>query len=533
MYKKKYVKNRLKFSIPSAFLIALFFGLIVVIASWVVPSTSTYKIKHLGIIDIFLMPILGFQRDSIIIIFLIFFTGFLHIVIATQVLSNGIKKIANKFSDNLWILITILIVIFAICGSIFSMWEESLPFYPIIAPIFLELGFNEFAPIFIILLGVATGVLSPTLNPFAIGISESAVNTNGTIVSNINGLIPRFIIFIIFLILAILIGNFYCFQNKKNNTKLKIKSELLQKEILNNNKINGAKVIKNNNLQRKSDNNNLNTKKLVVQEKANRSKEPHHKHTFIIKKNTWSENLILTITLIIFLILITSLIPWDNLFNTHFFADVKSWISQNLFYFMGNLFWKPFGNWTFLELSGLFLIGGIIVAIIARLNEKKFFTMFLKDGSSFIILVIFIIAFFSGISVLMKESNLLAILSTDLEAVLRKIPLVYIFLLLFIIFCLLSFIIPSLVSLALGILPIFGPLIFNLTHNSNYVALVIIVFVLSSGLINMISPSVAVLHGICEIQNITFKCYVKSIYKIVLFYGVVIIGFIIALSFLI
>ena len=492
----------------------------------------------------------GFMSQVEVIIFVLVIAGFLHLLVHTHVINNLLKKISYKLRDKLYLLITILIIVFALCGTIFNIWEETIPFYPILSPVLIELGFDQFAVIFVILLGSVSGAIGATINPFAIGVAERASNLgNNTVVSSSNQLLTRFIFFLIFLSVAVLIGNLYCYYNSnKYKDKLKghdktnlnyfnkifiahdFKKEyaLYKKNSFINKSLFDDQQIKNLTLEEKLDEqaltnqnkNIINTKKLVVG-------LDDKKHTIEVYKNlpkfSGSEKAILIVTLITFIIMVGSLIPWDDLLNTNIFQQASNSIDKYAFYFVSNNFFKkPFGNWDFIELSALFFIAALIVGILGRISDKKFFKLVFKDGSADLILVVFIIAFFAGIAQMLEKSNLLSWILHHLEQSFKGIPFVVICIILYFLFFILAVFIPSITSLALAVFPIFGPLIYVLSNNnSNAVAVVIIIFVFANGLANMIAPSVGVIHAVCYMQKITYHSYIITIVKIWLFYVVI------------
>ena len=584
MSKQKTKKRKVSF--PSAYIIALIIGLIVVFITWVYPHSSdpNLQVKKLGILDAFSIPVLGFQKASLLIIFLFFIGGFLHMLICTNVLNEVIKKIAIKFQKREWIFILIFVFVFSLGGSIFSLWEDSLPFYAVLSPVLIEMGFNEYAAIFIILLSSITGNMVSTINPIAIGVAQQAANGThlGNIVATKNGLIERFILFLMLTTITFFIVNTGCNMIKKavaagkektkkqafrfykkrksdaqinqlipidygdeiNNILYTKKSHKKQRikndhEYINElNHINRYYNLRNKHLNldtnQKLDSKQiqkqklLNTKKLVVPEQTNTNSLLNQK----LKKFSGTEKAILSIAGIVFFILFTSLIPYDQLFNVSFFQDVANWVNKYLFVFVSNQLFHPFGEWSFEEITILFFFAGIIVAIIGRIREKEFFKLFLKEGTVPLIMVAFIIAFFAGISTLLQESNLIIVLLHYIKIGVAHLPLVWFFLIIFLLFFILSIIIPSQTSFSFAIFPIFGPLIYEITHNSNLVALGIICYLLANGLANLIAPTIAVVHGVCDLQGITYVDYVKHFWKIAVLYFVLFIIAVITLTYI-
>ena len=71
-------------------------------------------------------------------------------------------------------LIAILMVVFALGGTTYGMWEETLGFFVLLVPLTLALGYDRMVAASIIFLGAGTGVLCSTVNPFATGVASDA-----------------------------------------------------------------------------------------------------------------------------------------------------------------------------------------------------------------------------------------------------------------------------------------------------------------------------------------------------------------------
>src|SRR4029077_12878625 len=70
--------------------------------------------------------------------------------------------------------IAILMGVFALGGTSYGMWEETLGFFVLLVPLTLALGYDRMVAASIIFLGAGTGVLCSTVNPFATGVASDA-----------------------------------------------------------------------------------------------------------------------------------------------------------------------------------------------------------------------------------------------------------------------------------------------------------------------------------------------------------------------
>jgi uncharacterized ion transporter superfamily protein YfcC len=70
--------------------------------------------------------------------------------------------------------------IFALGGTTYGMWEETLGFFALLVPLALALRYDRLVAATMILLGAGTGVLASTVNPFATGVASDAAGINIT-----------------------------------------------------------------------------------------------------------------------------------------------------------------------------------------------------------------------------------------------------------------------------------------------------------------------------------------------------------------
>ena len=71
-------------------------------------------------------------------------------------------------------LVIVLMSVFALGGTTYGMWEETLGFFVLLVPLTLALGYDRLVAVSIIFLGAGTGVVASTVNPFATGVASDA-----------------------------------------------------------------------------------------------------------------------------------------------------------------------------------------------------------------------------------------------------------------------------------------------------------------------------------------------------------------------
>lgn len=62
-------------------------------------------------------------------------------------------------------LIPVLMLLFALGGSTYGMAEETIPFYALLIPVMMAVGFDTVVAVAIVLVGSQVGCLASTVNP--------------------------------------------------------------------------------------------------------------------------------------------------------------------------------------------------------------------------------------------------------------------------------------------------------------------------------------------------------------------------------
>jgi len=128
--------------------------------------------------------------------------------------AQGFKEliISQKTKGKEFSLVIISFIFFAAGGTIFGFWEETIPFYSILMPLFLINNFDPLVPMATIFLGSAVGCMFSTVNPFSTIIASNAAG-----ISFNEGLKFRFVALIVFSIISLLYINRYIKKVKKDS----------------------------------------------------------------------------------------------------------------------------------------------------------------------------------------------------------------------------------------------------------------------------------------------------------------------------
>jgi len=117
----------------------------------------------------------GFLYGSAAIFFFVLAVGaFITVTMKTQAIQTGIGRLALRFSHSGSVLIAILMAVFALGGTSYGMWEETLGFFALLVPLTLALGYDRMVGAAIVFLGAGAGVIGSTVNPFATGVASDA-----------------------------------------------------------------------------------------------------------------------------------------------------------------------------------------------------------------------------------------------------------------------------------------------------------------------------------------------------------------------
>lgn len=470
------------FRIPSSYTVLFIIIAIMAVLTWFIPAgayetakdggviSGTYKTvasNPQGFFDILMAPVRGMLgvegTDGAIQVsfFILMVGGFLGVVNKTGALDTGIASVVRKNKGREKMLIAILIPLFALGGSTYGMGEETMAFYPLLIPVMIAVGFDSIVAVAIILIGSQIGCLASTINPFATGVAADAAG-----VSIADGMIWRIIQWFILVGMSIWFVYNYASKIEKDPSKS------------------------------------------LVADKAEEHKE------FFQLQNSGEElskrqRNVLTIFTLTFVIMILSLIPWED-FGIKLFTNINTWLTTMPI--LGGAIGKTmgaFGTWYFPEITMLFIMMGVLVAIVYRMSEDDFLSSFLTGAGEFLGVAI-ICAIARGIQVIMNGGMITATILHWGETGLSGLSSQVFIILAYIFYLPMSFLIPSTSGLAGATMGIMAPL----GQFSNVPAhLVITAFQSASGILNMISPTSAIVMGALALGRVDLGTWWKFIGK--------------------
>ena len=140
---------------------------------WIAPPNGLYGIENdRGFVSADETGAL--YGSAMIFLFVLAVGAFITVTMKTGAIQTGIGRLALRFQHSGSVLIAILMGVFALGGTTYGMWEETLGFFVLLVPLTLALGYDRMVAASIIFLGAGTGVLCSTVNPFATGVASDA-----------------------------------------------------------------------------------------------------------------------------------------------------------------------------------------------------------------------------------------------------------------------------------------------------------------------------------------------------------------------
>ena len=419
--------------------------------------------------DFLMAPVHGFGDAVDVCLFVMVLGGFLGIVNKTNAIADGIAVLVKKMGGNELRLIPILMAFFALGGTTYGMCEETVGFYALLSATMMAAGFDSLTGAMIVLLGAGVGCLGSTVNPFAVGAASAALDGVG-----ITGNQTIFIgLGLILLVVTYIIAVFFVLQYAK-----KVKADP-----------------------------NRTLMSAVETENAQAAYGEASENTVKDVQLTGRQKGVLALFAFAFIIMIISFIPWEDLgifvFNPAQDPDGQSWSS-----FLTGV---ALGWWYFQEATTWFLLLGIIIGIVGGLSEREIVNEFMA-GAGDMMSVVMVIALSRGVSVLMAATGLdMFVLSAASNALAGTSGIVF-SIGSFVLYFLLSFLIPSTSGMAGVSMPIMGPLAQALGFSPS---VMVMTFCAASGVVNLITPTNGAIMGGLALSRIEYGTWVKFALKIV------------------
>ena len=202
---------------------------------------------------------------------------------------------------------------------------------------------------------------------------------------------------------------------------------------------------------------------------------------------TGRHKVILFLFVLAFVVMVYGVIPWSDLG-----MPIPTW-------------W-----WWFPEMTACFLFFGIVIGIIGRLPEKVLVDTFV-DGARDMLGVALIIGVARGITVVMNNGLITDTVLYWAEQAVSGLSSVAFIIVMYLLYLPLSFLIPSSSGLATVSMPIMAPLA-QFSGVSSY--LVVTAFQAANGLVNLVTPTSAVVMGGLAIARVGYGVWWRFVWPV-------------------
>lgn len=397
-----------------------------------------------GLFDFMFAVPTGLIETAEIIFGVLMIGGMFAVIERTGIISIGVGKLANMFSNRgLWV-IPILMIPFAIITTFTGQVELSLIYLPAILPLMLKLGFDKVTAAGTVLVATISGFTVALTSPANLGVSQTVSQ-----LPLYSGMGYRIVILAIILLVGI---GFVVRYAKKVRSHPELSftydaSDLTQNEAV-----------------------------LVTDE----------------KKATTRQKLASVVVLIAF----------------------------------GVLLWGLFEHsWYFRELSGLYILTGVVVGLVGGLGVSQISESFI-EGFKNILLGALVVGVARGVAVVLNDGNIMDTITYAAGNLVAAMPSSVTATIMLVVQGLLNFLIPSGSGQAMVTMPIMSGLA-DLSGVSRQTA--VLAFLFGDGFSNIFYPTSGYFMAALAIAGIQWTKWVKFIWPLLLiWYGLAIVFLFIA-----
>ena len=413
---------------------------------WNAPTNGLYGIQNdAGNVSV---DNTGFLYGSAqIFLFVLAIGAFISVTMKTGAIQTGIGRLALRFRHSGSALIAILMLVFALGGTSYGMWEETLGFFALLVPLALALGFDRVTGAAIVFLGAGSGVLASTVNPFATGVASDAAGIGVG-----DGIGLRVAMWFVIVGAAIAYVLRYAYRVRADSSRSVLGAEGMT----------GAGL-------------------KMADEAAGE-----------VGPLTGRQKFVLVQFFSAFAVMIYGFVPWDDIWDTVFSADFPL---------------PTFTSFYFAQATVLFIVMAVVIGLVAKLGEEGTVTTIISGASDFLAAALIIVVA-RAVTVVMKNSYITdtilhwtesAVTDTSSGlfagvALLVNLPI--------------AFLVPSSSGHAALVMPILAPLAdFADVPRS----LAVTAYQSASGLINLITPTSAVIMGGLALSRVGYDRYLRFV----------------------
>jgi uncharacterized ion transporter superfamily protein YfcC len=332
--------------------------------------------------------------SAAIFLFVLAVGAFITVTMKTEAIQTGIGRLALRFRASGYVLIAILMAIFAVGGTTYGMWEETLGFFVLLVPLALALHYDRIVAASIIFLGAGSGVIGSTVNPFSTGVASDSAG-----VSIGDGIGLRLALWVV--VVGLGIGYVIWYARRVNRDPAK--------------SIVGV-----------SPDDAADAQQLVSD----------------VPRLTGRQKVVLALFALTFLTMIYGFIPWNDLWQQGFSRNFPL---------------PTFSDFYFPEAAGLFLVMSVVIGLIAGLGEEGTVTTIVAGAGDFLGAGL-IIVLARGITVVMRNAYMTDTILHWMEKAVSGSSSGGFAILAFIVNIPIAFLVPSSSGHAALVMPILAPL---------------------------------------------------------------------------
>ena len=154
-----------------------------------------------GLWDIFMAPIRGFAKGADVSASILVSGAFLAILNCSGALDAGIGALLKKHGGKK--LLALLMLVFAVMGTIYGAWEEFPAYALVIIPLCVKAGYDALTGFEVLFIGGVIGNMASVTNPYSTGVAVSAINNPELSLGT--GILMRLVLFVVLYV----VGTFF------------------------------------------------------------------------------------------------------------------------------------------------------------------------------------------------------------------------------------------------------------------------------------------------------------------------------------
>lgn len=133
-----------------------------------------------GLKDIAISMVMGTIEAADVMVFIFVLGGMIGVINKTGSFNAGLSALAKRTKGNEFLIVFSVCVLMALGGTTCGIEEEAVAFYPILAPVFIALGYDAIVCVGAIFLASSMGTAFSTINPFSVVIASNAAGIQFT-----------------------------------------------------------------------------------------------------------------------------------------------------------------------------------------------------------------------------------------------------------------------------------------------------------------------------------------------------------------